>query len=33
MEILKELWYGNIQPNEFPRDRSEERQKLIKLLS
>ncbi len=33
MSILKELWYGNIQPNEFPRERSEERQKLIKLLS
>lgn len=33
MNILKELWYGNIQPNEFPRERSEKRQKLIKLLS
>lgn len=32
MNILKELWYGNIQPNEFPRERSEERQELTKLL-
>lgn len=32
MNILKELWYGNIQPNEFPRERSEEQQELIKLL-
>jgi len=32
MEILKELWYGNIQPNEFSRKRSKERQEILNLL-
>ena len=31
--IFEEPWCGNSRPNEFPRERSEERQKLIKLLS